>query len=119
MCKGKVLLLLWWMKNTLKKMMNSELLKRINKLPKGNTLCHGDFHPYNIIVTLENQPSVIDFANICRGPKEYDIARTYVLLKEAVPGSPVAEIYLDKMQIQYSDLQEFIEVIKGISEYGI
>ena len=95
--------------------MNSELLKRINKLPKGNTLCHGDFYPYNIIVTLENQPSVIDFANICRGPKEYDIARTYVLLKEG----PVAEIYLDKMQIQYSDLQEFIEVIKGIREYGI
>lgn len=66
-----------------------------------------------------NQPIVIDFANVCRGPKEYDVARTYVLLKEAVPDSLVAEIYLDKMQIQYSDVQEYVEVIKGIREYGI
>ncbi len=109
-----------WMKHALNnKRMDSDLLNRINHLPNGNTLCHGDFHPYNIIVTPENQPIVIDFANICRGPKEYDIARTYVLLKEAVADSPVAEIYLDKMQVQYRDLQEYIEVINGIREYGI
>lgn len=109
-----------WMKNTLNKnTVTSDLLKRINNLPQGNTLCHGDFHPYNIIVTPDNQPIVIDFANVCRGPKEYDIARTYVLLKEAVPDSPVAEIYLDKMQVQYSDLREYVEVIKDIREYGI
>ncbi len=109
-----------WMINTLnKKLVDCDLLNRINHLPKGNTLCHGDFHPYNIIVTPDNKPIIIDFANICRGPKEYDIARTYVLLKEAVTDSPIAEIYLDIMQIQYNDLQEYIEVIKSFREYEI
>lgn len=28
-----------------------EVLHMLNKLPDGNTLCHGDFHPGNIIIS--------------------------------------------------------------------
>lgn len=105
-----------WLINVLnQKLVDSDLLDRIKQLPQGNILCHGDFHPYNIIVTSENKPIIIDFANICRGPKEYDIARTYFLLKEAE--KPIAEIYLEKMQIEYKDIKDYIEILKKIRQH--
>lgn len=107
-----------WLINVInQKLVDSDLLDRIKQLPQGNILCHGDFHPYNIIVTSENKPIIIDFANICRGPKEYDIARTYFLLKEAEAEKPIAEIYLEKMQIEYKDIKDYIEILKKIRQH--
>lgn len=67
-----------WMLHMLNGKTNGDdLTERIKNLPSGNSLCHGDFHPYNIIFTSENDFVIIDFANICKAPKEYDVARTY------------------------------------------
>ena len=53
-------------------------------LPDGNFLCHGDFHFGNLLRSQSDPQKiyVIDFMNLCHGPKEYDIARSYVLLTE-------------------------------------
>ena len=56
-----------------------------SNLPDGNFICHGDLHPGNIIRTKDGELCLIDFMNVCRGPKEYDVARTYVLLTENNP----------------------------------
>ncbi|MCQ2592690.1 MAG: phosphotransferase [Treponema sp.] len=89
----------------------------INDLPEGNTLCHGDFHPGNIIRTAESKLFLIDFMNLCRGPKEYDIARTYVLLTEYIPDSQVkafvGNTYLNQMQTDFSQIEPFLEVIEN------
>ena len=58
------------------------LLEEIDVLPEDNTLLHGDFHPGNVLISADHRTVVIDFMNACRGPVLYDIARTYVLLKE-------------------------------------
>lgn len=84
-------------------------MEKINRLPEGNTLCHGDFHPYNILVTEENRSVIIDFANVCRAPKEYDIARTYFLMEEA-GAKQLAEVYLEQMNVSFEEIQEFYEV---------
>lgn len=60
-----------------------------------------------------------NFANICKGPKEYDIARTYFLLKEAVKEKPIAELYLQKMQVEYKDIRTYIDVLDALRQYEI
>lgn len=67
-----------WLSNLINdRAVDVELREWIKQLPEGECLCHGDYHPFNLILTLGGSPIVIDFANICRGPSEYDIARTY------------------------------------------
>lgn len=58
----------------------AELFEYIDKLPQGNILCHGDFHPDNIIVT-KNKEVVIDWMTATKGNKFADIARTCVMLR--------------------------------------
>lgn len=87
------------------------LIENIRDLPDGNSLCHGDFHPFNIIITDDGRPYIIDFANICKGPAEYDIARTYMLLNEADTDVPAAEIYLAAMGVSFDSIQRYVEVI--------
>ena len=101
------------------KSLDGDLADKIKHLPSGNILCHGDFHPYNIIVTLEKRPVIIDFANICKAPREYDVARTYFLLKEAVTEKPIAELYLEKMQLEYKDIQTYMDVLEILRQYEI
>ena len=115
---GRAVLYKDWMKNVLRgKAADKALFDRIEGLPDGDILCHGDFHPYNILITEEDRHVVIDFANICRGPREYDIARTYFLLKSAKADMPVAEIYLEKMEIPYIDIQAYVETLAWFREY--
>ena len=56
---------------------DGDLTDKIKRLPSGNNLCHGEFHSYNIIITSEKNAVIIDFANVCKAPKEYDVARTF------------------------------------------
>lgn len=58
---------------------SKEMLRMVDLLPEHNMLCHGDFHPGNIILTKDG-PTVIDFMNVCRGDALYDIARTLFLI---------------------------------------
>lgn len=46
---------------------NHVLEEKILALPEGNSICHGDFHPGNIIFTPGNTAVIIDFMNVCRG----------------------------------------------------
>lgn len=57
-------------------------------LPEGDRLCHGDFHPGNVIIS-PRRPVVIDWANVARGHPEADVARTLLLLQlgELPPGT--------------------------------
>lgn len=109
-----------WMSNLIhERPHNGDLSDKIKCLPSGSNLCHGDFHPYNIIITSEKSAVIIDFANICKAPKEYDVARTYFLLKETVTEKPIAELYLKKMQLEYRDIRSYIDVLEALRQYEI
>ena len=47
-------------------------------------LCHGDFHPWNILGSLE-APVVIDWLDACLGVPAADACRSYVLMVKVKP----------------------------------
>jgi len=51
----------------------------LEALPKGRNLCHGDYHPGNIIITKRG-PVVIDWMNACAGNPWADVARSSLIL---------------------------------------
>lgn len=80
---------------------------------KGHQIAEGN----TAEIFKENVAVTIDFANICKAPKEYDIARTYFLLKEDIKGRSAAELYLAKMQMEYGDIRAYINVLEALRKY--
>lgn len=64
-------------------------LRVLDGLPDGDRLCHGDYHPGNVLLATD-RTVVIDWAAASRGVAEADHARTLLLLRWAVPlpGTP-------------------------------
>jgi len=61
----------------------------LGTLPDGGSLCHGDFHPGNLLLGSAG-PVVIDWTGATRGHPDGDVARTLFLLRsgEPVPDTP-------------------------------
>ncbi|HEY1989380.1 MAG TPA: phosphotransferase [Acidimicrobiales bacterium] len=59
----------------------------LDGLPRGDRLCHGDFHPGNILGPWW-QPVVIDWGGVTRGDPDADVARTLLLLRTRGAGAP-------------------------------
>ena len=57
----------------------SAMIKHIETLPSGNTVCHGDFNPKNIIYA-DKEWKVIDWAQSYSGNPFSDVAKTYLIL---------------------------------------
>lgn len=55
------------------------LLAHLERLPQGSALCHGDFHPENLMIT-EEQVFTIDWPNATCGNPVADVARTSLLI---------------------------------------
>jgi uncharacterized protein (TIGR02172 family) len=60
----------------------------LRHLPEGGALCHGDFHPGNVVMTSSG-PMVIDWADACCGNPVGDVALTCFVLEQAVLSHPV------------------------------
>lgn len=110
----------------------ARICAKIDALPSGNNLCHGDFHPGNIFVKTDGAPVIIDFVNLCRAPALFDIARTYFLLTRGELPSELSEkdaerfaafrtdlalLYLETMQTPLDALSPFIDVIAEVRKY--
>ena len=67
-------------------------LNGLRDMPDGDRLCHGDFHPMNVLGEA-SQPIVIDWPNACRGDPAGDVRRSYLILK--LHANEVARPYLD------------------------
>jgi hypothetical protein len=68
------------------------LLDRLADMPDGDRLCHGDFHPVNVL-GQNSLPMVIDWPDACCGGPAADVCRSYLLLK--LHAEDIAEPYLD------------------------
>ncbi|HEX3022114.1 MAG TPA: phosphotransferase [Lachnospiraceae bacterium] len=63
------------------------ILGLLESLPKENDICHGDFHPGNIMIS-NGKYYIIDWFGATSGSKLCDIAHTYLLLRNTpkLPG---------------------------------
>ena len=86
-------------------------LKSFNYEPR---LCHGDLHPFNLIVN-EDLVSIIDWVDASAGDFRADVCRTYLLLsKHSVE---LAELYLQKYcdttNTSKSDILQWLPISAG------
>ena len=87
----------WLATNIARTILLDELRKQVlhsglAEMPDGDRLCHGDFHPMNVLGKA-SQPIVIDWPNASRGDPAGDVCRSYLLLK--LHAKEVAGAYLD------------------------
>jgi len=68
------------------------LLSGLATMPDGDRLCHGDFHPFNIL-GRPGREIVIDWLNATLGDPAADVCRSYVLIRHVAPD--VAAAYID------------------------
>lgn len=60
----------------------SWLLRHLERLPEENAICHGDFHPDNVLMSPRG-PVVIDWMSVTRGHPLADVAGTLLLFSIA------------------------------------
>jgi hypothetical protein len=60
------------------------ILDHLKKLPRGDKLLHGDFHPDNILLTPDG-PVIIDWIDATMGHPMADVARTSLLARVGNP----------------------------------
>ena len=78
--------------STLSEPRQNTLLAELAAMPDGDRLCHGDFHPYNIMGPAGHEV-LIDWPNASQGDPAADVCRTYVLLRSV--SSQLASAYVD------------------------
>ena len=58
---------------------------------------------------------LLDFMNVCHGPKDYDIARTYALLTDGLPDEKlrafVGGTYLQLMGISFKEIESYLAAV--------
>jgi uncharacterized protein (TIGR02172 family) len=59
--------------------LRKKALLSLESLPEGEVVCHGDFHPGNVLMTAKG-PVVIDWMTATRGDPWADVARTSLLI---------------------------------------
>jgi aminoglycoside phosphotransferase (APT) family kinase protein len=56
------------------------LLAALHALPEGDRICHGDFHPGNVMLGPDGDV-ILDWVDATRGQAAADVARTSVLMR--------------------------------------
>lgn len=70
--------------------LKTALTARLLSLPDGDRVCHGDFHPANVLIN-SGSATVIDWIDASRGNPLADVARTSIITLGAVASSQIPE----------------------------
>jgi aminoglycoside phosphotransferase (APT) family kinase protein len=105
--------------------LNESLRKKsfalLEVLPNRHNICHGDFHPGNVLLTKKG-PIVIDWMTACTGSPWADVARTSLILSIGVKAAgkqvrPIVRmtvklyqrVYLNRYKILVPDREKEME----------
>lgn len=69
------------------------ILDKLHSIKFEHRLCHGDFHPFNLILSKKNV-NIIDWIDASSGDIRADVFRTYLLYAQSY--IELAEMYLQK-----------------------
>ncbi|MEK4564674.1 aminoglycoside phosphotransferase family protein [Alkalihalobacillus sp. FSL R5-0424] len=70
-----------------------DCLLLMNSIFDGDTLCHGDFHLFNLIQTPTRGIAIIDWVDASMGDARADVCRSYLLYTQH--STELAELYLE------------------------
>jgi uncharacterized protein (TIGR02172 family) len=79
------------------------VLNTLRQMPDGERLCHGDFHPQNVLMTQQG-PVIIDWTDATRGDPIADVARSSIILQGAALTNPSAGWFHDAYLRRYFKL---------------
>lgn len=91
--------------------LKSDLLQICNQLPEDNSVCHGDFHPDNIIIWMKG-PVIIDWVNVTAGNALANVAHTHLLISNSrMPDSIKVTPEIQNMRNKLADyyLNRYLE----------
>ncbi|MBQ7379719.1 MAG: phosphotransferase [Clostridia bacterium] len=85
-----------------------DLHTRLESMPKHAKVCHGDFHPSNVIVTEDGTAYILDWSHATQGNASADVARTYLLfwLNGDIEG---AELYLNTFCKKSDTAKQYVQ----------
>ena len=69
--------------------LRTALLDALHALPEADRVCHGDFHPANVLIAGKDA-NIIDWIDAARGNPLADVARTTIILIGAVESAQVS-----------------------------
>ena len=73
--------------------LKKSLLNALQFLPEGNRVCHGDFHPDNVLLSGEDA-RVIDWTDASRGNPLADVARTSIILLGVAESAQSSNLFI-------------------------
>lgn len=99
-----------------------EILDLLEKLPESSYLCHGDFHPGNII-SASDKSTILDWMTAAAGDPAADVARTLLLLTsgalpENLPAVVKVLITLVRKRMANTYLKQYL-LLSGLTKEDI
>jgi tRNA A-37 threonylcarbamoyl transferase component Bud32 len=82
----------------------------LNGLPQGDRVCHGDYHPYNVIMSPQ-EPMIIDWNNASVGNPLEDVARTSLILSGVAVSDPSTRPLIDWFNNAY--VERYFQIMPG------
>ncbi|WP_322509701.1 aminoglycoside phosphotransferase family protein [Anaerolinea sp.] len=76
--------------------LRQKALNRLEQLPDGHGLCHGDFHPDNILLTPQGEV-ILDWMDAGMGNPLADLARTSIILKGSIESGQIRHPLLKRL----------------------
>lgn len=93
----------------------SALLQKMDTITYKKRLCHGDFHMFNLILSDNNQVTIIDWVDSSAGDLRADVYRTYLLYEQY--SIELADMYLrlycQKSGLSKDDIFQWAPIIAG------
>ena len=94
--------------------LKSALLEALRSQPEAERVCHGDFHPANVLLAGD-EATVIDWIDASRGNPLADVARTSIILlgainSEQIP-NPILKIFVGLFHTIY--LRKYFRLRRG------
>lgn len=88
------------------------LLDRLADMPTGDRLCHGDFHPFNVMGAPGNA-CIVDWLDATRGAPAADACRSYLLMRALNPAwaSTYVDAYVAESGLSPNDILGWLPIV--------
>jgi aminoglycoside phosphotransferase (APT) family kinase protein len=100
--------------HNLEESLKTALIQKLDSISFANRLCHGDYHPFNVIVG-DHKNTIIDWVDSSSGDVRSDAYRTYLLCSQF--STDLADMYLhcycERSGLSEDDIFQWAPIIAG------